>query len=221
MRESFVFYRSFFDAISDLDTDQQAEAYNAIFRYAFTGEEPDTAGVVSAVFKLVKPQIDANNRKRDNGSRGGRPNNQTETEEKPNDNQGETKTEPSNNQSVTKEKPHEHQSITKPEPNVNVNDNVNVNVNVNENEREPRAPKHKHGDYGHVLLTDGEYNRLRSDYGEDMTLRAIRYLDEYIEMKGAKYKSCYLAIRKWVVDAVKEKQRSSAGGLPYSVDMFD
>lgn len=40
-----------------------------------------------------------------------------------------------------------------------------------------------------------------------MTQKAITFLDEHIEMKGYKAKSHYLAIRKWVVDAVKEKER--------------
>ena len=66
--------------------------------------------------------------------------------------------------------------------------------------------KHAHGEYAHVLLKDSELEKLKADYGEELTQQAITYLDEYIEMKGAKYKSHYLAIRKWVIDAVKEHQ---------------
>lgn len=61
------------------------------------------------MFELVKPQIDTNNKKYINGTKGGRP----KTENKPNDNQTETNTKPIE---------------TKQEPNVNVNENVNVNV---------------------------------------------------------------------------------------------
>lgn len=61
--------------------------------------------------------------------------------------------------------------------------------------------KHKYGEYKHVLLKDKELQALQRDYNNWEEL--IRYLDEYIEMKGTKYKSHYLAIRKWVVDAVK------------------
>ena len=70
-----------------------------------------------------------------------------------------------------------------------------------------RAPKHKHGEYQHVLLTDDEVNRLMDEYGEAETTAAIKYLDEYIEMKGCKYKNHNLVLRKWVFDAVKEKQK--------------
>ena len=68
--------------------------------------------------------------------------------------------------------------------------------------------KHKFGEYNHVLLTEEEHQKLIADYGDQETEKAIKYLDEYIEMKGAKYKSCYLALRKWVFNAVKEKNKS-------------
>ena len=67
--------------------------------------------------------------------------------------------------------------------------------------------KHKYGEYKHVQLTDAEYEKLCKDYGEDIAKRAITYLDEAIEMKGYKYKSHNLAIRKWVIDAVKKEQK--------------
>ena len=66
--------------------------------------------------------------------------------------------------------------------------------------------KHKYGEYNHVLLTDPEYEKLCKDFGEDIANRAITYLDEAIEMKGYKYKSHNLAIRKWVIDAVKKQK---------------
>jgi len=64
--------------------------------------------------------------------------------------------------------------------------------------------KHKYGEYQHVLLKDEELQKLKQDYSNWEEL--IRYLDEYIEMKGYKAKSHYLCIKKWVVDAVKKKE---------------
>ena len=69
-----------------------------------------------------------------------------------------------------------------------------------------KAVKHKHGEFLRVLLTDNEVEKLIEEYGKDMTVKLIKFLDEYIEMKGYKAKSHYLAIRKWVVDAVKEQE---------------
>ena len=73
--------------------------------------------------------------------------------------------------------------------------------------------KHKYGEYKNVKLTEKEYNSLISEYGSS-TDEIITYLDEYIEMKGTKYKSCYLAIRKWVAKAVLEKKNGKETNMP-------
>ncbi len=70
----------------------------------------------------------------------------------------------------------------------------------------PAPEKHKHGEYQHVLLKDAEFDKLVNELGEELTQACITYLDEYIEMKGYKAKSHYLCIKKWVVDAVKERR---------------
>lgn len=68
--------------------------------------------------------------------------------------------------------------------------------------------KHKHGEYKHVLLTDEEFTKLKSELGDCMALECVTYLDEYMEMTGKTYKSCYLAIKKWVIKAVNEKKQN-------------
>ena len=70
-----------------------------------------------------------------------------------------------------------------------------------------KASKHAYGEYNHVKLTDSELEKLKQALGDDMTESCITFLDEYIEMKGYKAKNHYLCIKKWVVDAVKEKDR--------------
>ena len=97
MRDSFVFYESFYLAISELSAAQQSKIFQAICRYALYEEEPALKGASAAVFKLVKPQIDANNRRYENGKKGaehgvkgGRPKNPKETPTKPLTNPKET-----------------------------------------------------------------------------------------------------------------------------------
>ena len=80
-------------------------------------------------------------------------------------------------------------------------------VNNNKNNNNKTIIKHKYGEYKNVLLTDDEYNRLNNDYSNCDEL--IKYLDEYIEMKGYKAKSHNLAIRKWVVSAVEEHNKKN------------
>lgn len=65
------------------------------------------------------------------------------------------------------------------------------------------------GEYKNVKLTDDEYSKLMELYGRIETDLYIKFLDEYIEEKGYKSKSHYLAIKRWVVNAVKEKEGKS------------
>ena len=201
MRDSVLFYRSFREAIKLLPEEERLKAYEMIFDYAFDDKESDENGIASAIFKLVKPQIDANNKRYENGKRPKRNISKTEAKQK--------------------------QNVSKPEANVNVNvnDNVNdnVNVNVNENVNEnvnvcisdsdesPRTRKHRYGEFKKVLLTDEEYAKLVRDFGQDDTKAAVMYLDEYITEKGYSSKSHYLAIRRWVINAVHERQNKAAG----------
>lgn len=70
-RTQFTFYRSFFEAIRELDVADQAAAYNAICAYALDGEPPDISGAAKAVFLLAKPNLDNSRRKAENGKLGG------------------------------------------------------------------------------------------------------------------------------------------------------
>ena len=57
-------------------------------------------------------------------------------------------------------------------------------------------------------------NKLINELGEAMYSKCITFLDEYIEMKGYKAKNHYLVIKKWVVDAVKEKEQKQNRNKP-------
>ncbi len=100
-RDSFVFYRSFFDGLSALNDADRLACYDAIVKYGLDGIS-EAAGVAAAVLALVKPVMDTNNQKYLNGTKGGRPkkpdNNPTITKEKPNNNLTETKEEPNSKQ---------------------------------------------------------------------------------------------------------------------------
>ena len=72
--------------------------------------------------------------------------------------------------------------------------------------KKKKSVKHKHGQFQNVLLTDSEFEKLAVDFGSDLRDKAISFLDAYIEEKGYKSKSHNLAIRRWVIDAVKENE---------------
>ena len=62
------------------------------------------------------------------------------------------------------------------------------------------------GEFGNVLLTKNELEKLESQYPQEFDA-IIDYLSSYIEMKGYKAKSHYLAIQKWVVLAYREQKK--------------
>ena len=77
-RESFVFYRSFLSAIQEMEEPDQLAMFRAICAYALDGKAPAlTSAIHRAVFAAIRPNIDTNNAKRENGKRGGRPRTKT------------------------------------------------------------------------------------------------------------------------------------------------
>lgn len=72
MRDSFIFYGSFLEAIKDLPDEERLKCYDAICIYALEGELPDVSGVSKAVFSLAKPNIDSSIKNRENGRKGGK-----------------------------------------------------------------------------------------------------------------------------------------------------
>lgn len=107
MRDSVVFYRSFYEAVKELPPEEFKKSVSAIMEYGLNDLEPETSGIERTIYLLSKPQIDANNKRYQNGTKGGRP----ITEQKPNHNQTETKPKPNNNQTETKAEPKEKVNV--------------------------------------------------------------------------------------------------------------
>ena len=101
-RDSVVIYRNLFEALQGVSDKSYKRIMNAILKYSMDGEESELAGVERAVFQLAKTQIDANNKKYENGKLGaeygrlgGRPKKE-EINEKPQENPTETPNQPLN-----------------------------------------------------------------------------------------------------------------------------
>lgn len=139
MDESFVFYKSFMDAVQDLPPEVRCEAYEAIMTYSFTGEEPEMSQIAKIVFRMAKPQLDANKDRRKNAKKGGEAKRDKAKAEQETA-KAEQKTAKAENDSAygteevlpmaEKDSAYGTQGAV---PNVNVNGNGNVNVNGNEN----------------------------------------------------------------------------------------
>lgn len=132
-RQSFLLYRSFAEVMAELPDAEAGKLYKAIAAYALDGEEPELSGYLAGYFRLIKPQLDANNARYKNGLKGGRPKKETtgNKEDKP----VETAEETNGNE---EEKPKENQKETTLQPNENENENENVN-NKGSGAKSPRS----------------------------------------------------------------------------------
>lgn len=70
-RKSCVFYRSFFEAIEGLPKKHQLNLYRSIFKYSLDFQEPELNGLEVMAWTLIRPQLDANIIKWQNGCKGG------------------------------------------------------------------------------------------------------------------------------------------------------
>lgn len=158
MRDSLVFYRSFAEAIEELSEQEQLDALWAIIRYGLDMEEPECIGAPKAVFLMAKPQIDANIKRYQNGTKGGRPRSSKSSKK---------------NQDETKEEPNE-------------NDKENENVNENENHSSCQTGADDEEIMSEFMLKDGTmYGVTRKDFAYYQNLYpGIDCMLEFKKMAG-------------------------------------
>ena len=80
----FVFYKSFYEAVKQLqNAEDKCIVYQAICDYSFYDIEPTLEGITAIIWTLIKPQIDANIKKRNDGKRGGAPKGNSNAKKQP------------------------------------------------------------------------------------------------------------------------------------------
>ena len=94
-RKQFTFYKSYYDAISELPKKDQAALILAVCAYALYETPPKGLSIAaSTAFKLIKPTLDSGRRKAESGALGGQANGkQSESKPKANRKQGESASE--------------------------------------------------------------------------------------------------------------------------------
>lgn len=172
MQESFIFYDSFREVGKDMEEKSRLAFYEAIIDYALTGEldETNLAKEIKLLFKLIKPQIDANVKRRNGGKKGGRPSKKSENVEKSAGKTNDIEEENYEKTTGLENKNHRFQSenhrFQNEKPNVNVNDNVNGNGNVN-------VYEYTEEQFGRTLAP-AEIELIKSwDYSEEIIKLAV------------------------------------------------
>jgi hypothetical protein len=203
MRESIIIYRSFYDAIKELEPTHQAEVWRAVFEYGLNKNEVDLSGLPSIIFKLIKPQLDANIRKYENGTKGGRPKKQSETKEKPKNNLNETKA----------------------EPNVNDNENDNKNDNHNTNYNNDFIGVWSlYGKVGNKTTSMAKYNRLTKKEKQAIEEHIPLYIKNHVDNDKQDFIphfTTYLNQRRWEDDLPYKSKEIPLPSKKYNIATLD
>ena len=98
-RNSFIFYRSFYEALKDLPKDMQGEIFVAIMEYALNGNLVDIEDPITrSFFTLIRPVLDNSLKQFINGSKGGaKPGNKNAAKKQPKNNPKTTQKQPNDN----------------------------------------------------------------------------------------------------------------------------
>lgn len=177
MKNSFIFYSSFDEALRELPDKSRLKIYDAITDYALRGIDAQFTGVEKAVFSLIKPQLQANNQRYENGKKGGAP--------KGNSNAKKT------TEKTTEKQPTvdfvEEEKTTKKQPNENENVNVNVippfysphRVEKQKNYEELFFEKYpKYAKDRAKARKDFDYKRLIEEFEKSSYLRSLYTLKQ-------------------------------------------
>ena len=201
-RDSFIFYRSYYEAMSGLKDKEKLQLFNAISELSLNENEIKLTGVCKNIFTAIKPQIVANSERYENGKKGGRPKKETDGFQ--------------NKKTI---------GFENKKPNNNVNENENVNVNENDNNNDNVNDSCVDGlqeiidfYYDNIgLVTPYGYEILKS-YAEQMPKDMIIYAMQ-ISVEANKKTMQYIKaiLNNWqkagiktLADAKKESKRSKS-----------
>lgn len=180
-RDSFIFYRSFWEAIREADEAGQRQLYAAIAAFALDGTEPQLTGLIKGVWLAIRPQLEANRKRYENGKKGGAPKGSSNN---PAGRRGKAATTPT-------EKPRTNQELTKNK----ANNNEYVNENVNENRESKRK---KRAVFSPPLLDEVKEFFLSENLTSDPEQFYYHYeANGWVQAKGKPLKSWQAAAWSW------------------------
>ena len=199
-RKQFTFYKSYYDAISELPKKDQAALILAVCAYALYEESPKGLSIAaSTAFKLIKPTLDSGRKKAESGALGGQASGKS-SESKPqaNGKQTSSKTEANRKQG---------ESAREKEGEIEIEKEIEIEVEA-EGERDSLAD----GDYNKLEIMGGKLgknviklSRAQSDalidkVGFELYNYYVERLADYIINTGAVIHNHYETIIKWWIE---------------------
>lgn len=190
-RKQFTFYKSYYDAISELPKKDQAALILAVCAYALYETYPKGLSVAaSTAFKLIKPTLDAGRKKAENGSMKGKAN--------------ESKTEANESKTEAKSKQGENGSEKEREKEIEIENELEVEVDVEGNPLAGGCDGYHELEIiggtlgkGVIRLSPAQSDSLLDTLGLDMYNHYVARLADYIIKTGAVVHNHYETILKW------------------------
>lgn len=94
-------------------------------------------------------------------------------------------------------------------PRIDIEGDIDIDKDKNKSISK-KSPRHKHGEYQNVLLTDDDLDKLKAEFPSDWDQR-IQRLSEYMASSGKSYKNHLATIRNW---ARRDKPAAKAAAKP-------
>ena len=200
-RKQFTFYKSYYDAISELPKKDQSALILAVCAYAIYEEPPKGLSIAaSTAFKLIKPTLDSGRKKAENGSMKGKAN---ESKDEANESKTEAK------KSKPKANAKQGESGSKKEKEIEKEYECEYEVEVEAEGEEESLADCDDGDYnelkmmggllgkGVVKLSQAQSDALLDKLGLEMFNHYVSRLADFIIGSGAVIHNHYEMILKW------------------------
>lgn len=94
-------------------------------------------------------------------------------------------------------------------PRIDIEGDIDIDKDKNKSISK-KSPRHKHGEYQNVLLSDDDLDKLKAEFPADWDQR-IQRLSEYMASSGKSYKNHLATIRNW---ARSDKPAAKAAAKP-------
>lgn len=99
-------------------------------------------------------------------------------------------------------------------PRIDIEGDIDIDKDKNKSISK-KSPRHKHGEYQNVLLSDDDLEKLKAEFPADWDQR-IQRLSEYMASSGKSYKNHLATIRNW---ARRDKPAAKAAGVEDLTDL--
>ena len=198
-KKSFMIYLDNEKQVNMLTDEQAGKLFKALFEFAKDGTETDfNDGMIAMAFSFMTDSITRDTAKYNAKCE----KNKAIALEREANRRAEREHQA---QKLEHERARAYTNITDIDKDKDIDKDIDKDKEIDINKRTgkpspapPKSVKKKFGEYGNVSLTDEQYSQLVKDYGESVMNDYIQRMDEYIQMKGKKYKDFNLALRNWI-----------------------